>query len=204
VNDAYGFGAIDAGAAVLLAPGVRPRGPERSYSSPVRAVAQDVPDNSLAGVTSTIVVPQRLDVERVQVVLNAPHPRLGDYTIELTSPSGTRSLLALTRSDSSFGYAGWVFTSVRHWDERSNGPWTLRVSDRAPGQTGRFEDWQLLVYAATPPCPCDWNARGGADILDIFDFLGDWFAGAADFDGNGQTDLPDIFAFLGCWFAGCP
>lgn len=49
--------------------------------------------------------------------------------------------------------------------------------------------------------PGDWNCSGAKDLLDIFAFLGDWFAGNADFNSNGQTELLDIFSFLEAWFA---
>jgi hypothetical protein len=54
-------------------------------------------------------------------------------------------------------------------------------------------------------CPADHNGMGDVELLDIFDFLEDWFANvpAADFNGMSGVDLLDIFAFLGAWFAGC-
>jgi len=54
-------------------------------------------------------------------------------------------------------------------------------------------------------CQClgDWSG-GGVSVQDIFDFLGDWFAGHADFDHSGTTTVQDLFGFLAAWFAGCP
>ncbi|HVU63802.1 MAG TPA: PQQ-dependent sugar dehydrogenase, partial [Phycisphaerales bacterium] len=56
-----------------------------------------------------------------------------------------------------------------------------------------------------PACPADFNASGGLDVQDIFDFLNAWFAGdpRADFNGLGGTSVQDIFDFLNAWFAGC-
>jgi hypothetical protein len=67
----------------------------------------------------------------------------------------------------------------------------------------------VLVIATpvptTPTCRADYNGQNGVDLLDIFAFLNDWFAGnaRADFNGMNGVDLLDIFAFLSAWFAGC-
>jgi hypothetical protein len=70
-----------------------------------------------------------------------------------------------------------------------------------------FEDDQtaLMVADVPPGCRADYNHAGGADLLDIFAFLNEWFAGdpRADFNRAGGVGLLDIFAFLGAWFAGC-
>jgi hypothetical protein len=62
-----------------------------------------------------------------------------------------------------------------------------------------------VVGDAGACCKADYNGQGGADLLDTFAFLADWFALSprADFDGRNGTDLGDIFAFLQTWFAGC-
>jgi subtilisin-like proprotein convertase family protein len=198
VNYQFGFGALDTAAAVTLAQTFPPRPPERTVSG-ISTVNLPIPDNSPAGVVSAIPVNANLTVERVQVVLTAPHARLGDLRVVLTSPSGSASILAIDRNDFSTGYDNFVFTSVRHWDERSHGVWSLRVSDMRSGVTGTLTSWQLKVYGTTPDCPCDWNGNG-LSVSDIFDFLNDWFAGVADFNNDGTPSVQDIFDFLGCWF----
>jgi subtilisin-like proprotein convertase family protein len=200
VSYQYGFGAIDAGASVALAQTFTPRPAERAFVSGAASVNQPIPDNTASGVASTIGVSMNLAVERVQVVLNAPHASIGDLRVTLTSPSGSSSVLADVRNDFSAGYSGFVFTSVRHWDERSHGWWTLRVSDLRTGTVGTFASWQLRVYGAPSACPCDWNGNG-LSVQDIFDFLNDWFAGLGDFNNDGTPAVQDIFDFLGCWFA---
>jgi subtilisin-like proprotein convertase family protein len=198
VNYQYGFGAIDAGAAVALAQTFTPRGPERTFAA-LRTIDLPIPDNSPAGISSAALVSANLAVERVQVTLNAPHARLGDLRVVLTSPSGSSSVLADMRNDFTAGYNNFVFTTARHWDERSHGVWSLRVSDVRSGVTGTLSSWQINLYGAAPDCPCDWNG-GGIGVQDIFDFLSDWFAGAGDFNNDGTLSVQDIFDFLGCWF----
>lgn len=51
-------------------------------------------------------------------------------------------------------------------------------------------------------CLADWNG-GGLSTQDVFDFVGEWFMGSADFDHDGGTSVQDIFAYLRAWFAGC-
>jgi hypothetical protein len=60
------------------------------------------------------------------------------------------------------------------------------------------------VGATAPCCKADYNKVGGIELLDIFTYLTDWFAGspATDFDGQNGADILDIFAFLTAWFAG--
>jgi glucose/arabinose dehydrogenase len=56
-----------------------------------------------------------------------------------------------------------------------------------------------------PACPADFNASGGLDVQDIFDYLNAWFAGntRTDFNASGSLDVQDIFDYLNAWFAGC-
>jgi hypothetical protein len=53
-------------------------------------------------------------------------------------------------------------------------------------------------------CAADYNADGVLSTQDIFDYLGDWFAGSPRTDVNGGgVSVQDIFDFLNTWFAGC-
>jgi len=146
VNHKYGFGAVDAAAAVALARTWQSVGPERSASSPVITVGATVPDNNAAGITSSFTVSADLSVEWVEIVFNATHTYRGDLEVELTSPSGTKSLLATRRSDNGANYSSWMFTSARHWGESSQGAWTLRVADRAAADVGTWNSWQINVH----------------------------------------------------------
>ena len=93
--------------------------------------------------------PRRSRLEKVEIVLNATHTYRGDLRVVLTSPLGTESVLAETRSDSGDNYSNWVFTTVRDWDEISYGDWTLKVTDGRGGDVGTFDSWQLNFYGTT-------------------------------------------------------
>lgn len=196
----YGFGAVDAHAAVTLAQSWTNVPPETAYTLPPQEVALSIPDAGEA-LTSAISVGANIVLERVQVKLYAIHPHLGDLRIELVAPSGMTSVLAEPRFDSSTGYAHFTFTSLRHWGEDPRGVWTLRIADEQLGDQGTWTDWQLALIGHAPPCPCDWDRSGDTTIQDLFEFLSDWFAGTGDFSNDQTHSVDDIFQFLACWFA---
>ncbi len=166
VHHLYGFGVVDAAAAVAAASGWTNLGPELSYTSAVTTTASPsnvIPDNNTTGVSSTINVPASPSginkIEFVEVTFSANHLRSGDLQVILTSPAGTQSVLA-ERHDCAGGnsgcstYSGWVFSSVRHLNETANGVWTLTVKDLIPPSgsnftgtyTGTFQSWRLKIY----------------------------------------------------------
>ena len=206
-SELFGFGAIDAGAAVALAQTWTNRPPESTIVAPVVTVNQTLPDNNATGISSNVNVTGGLIVERAQLTLLAPHSRIGQLRVTLTSPTGSVATLAALRNDNTAGgYNNFTFSPVRFWDERAAGTWTLRVSDEtaAPLATGSLMEWQLKLYGYTPACACDWNLSGGAPtVQDLFDYLSSYFAGRGDLAGDGVSSLQDLFDFLACWFAGC-
>lgn len=157
VNHNYGFGAIDAGAAVSAALSYIPLGPEISATTGLRTVATAIPDGS--GVArSSVAVTNVVSLEYVEVYLSATHTNRGQLNVTLISPSGTRSVLAETRTvdDNAAadpGYSRWRFTSARHWDELSAGTWTIEVSDPVSGETGTFDSYEIVFYGTDPDIP---------------------------------------------------
>lgn len=203
-SEQFGFGAIDAGAAVTLAQTWPAVAPEFAFDTGAIAEGAAIPDNNPAGLTRTVIVPASMRIESVELVLTAAHNACGQLRVTLEGPSGIESLVANTRSDNANTYGtGYVFTSRRHFGERAIGSWTLKVADGTAGTTGTLNSWRLRFYGTEVVCPCDWDGDGDRDVPDIFAFLGSWFAGQADFDLSGSNDVPDIFAFLGCWFGEC-
>ena len=148
VNHKYGFGLINARAAVAAAESWTTLGPEfRAEASATPAVA--IPDNNASGVSSQIEITDAIAIESVEIVLTAPHPYWTDLRVELTSPKGTTSVLA-EPVDTAFsdpnGFDHWRFTTKRCLEESAQGTWTLRVSDRVGGSIGSFTSWTLRVH----------------------------------------------------------
>ena len=177
INHKYGFGAIDAGAAVAAAENWISVGgsvQETAFKSGRISVNQTIPDNNLTGITSTFVVNNPINIEWVEVVFDATHSFRGDLEVVLISPSGTESILAEKRGDQNRDYNSWGFTSARHWDEFSTGTWTLRVSDRALSSIGTLNFWELNIYGDTLRGVATTNADSlfGKSVGDLIDGLG--------------------------------
>ncbi len=153
VNHKYGFGLVDAGAAVAMAKTWTNVGTLATFSSGTISVNQEIPDNPdpNPGVTSNFVVNQNIKLEHVEVVLNATHLYRGDLKVVLTAPSGIQSILADTHSnDDGDNYTAWKFMTVRDWDESSLGTWSLKVFDTRSADVGTFTSWQLNLYGTVP------------------------------------------------------
>lgn len=157
INHKYGFGAIDAAAAVQAARNWKPVGPEVALDSGVFQVNQNIPDNNPAGISSVIsMAPDINKVEWVEVTVDISHLSPGDLEIVLVSPSGTQSVLATPHVHNPFDTGiQWTFTTNRNWGETSGGDWTLIVRDRVGGIVGRLNSWRLTIYGqqvpGTPP-----------------------------------------------------
>ncbi len=157
VNHQYGFGVIDASAAVALAKTFTAGAVERSWSSPETTVNLPVPDDVDTGVSNAIVVNNSGvgHVEFVEITVTAPHDRLGDLRIELSHSGGASSQLHVphdcipddkTQQEVCSVLNGYTFGSVRHLDEPGDGTWSLRLADTKAGHVGTFASWQLTLW----------------------------------------------------------
>jgi len=144
VNYLYGFGLIDAAAAVEMAIDWTPVDPELLITEEFTGGLR-IPDDNPAGVETAVTFNSDIKVEWAEVVLQATHPRRGELEVVLVSPDGTESILAEPRDDFSANY-DWTFTSARHWGESSTGEWTLRVSDISSDNTGTLDSAELRLY----------------------------------------------------------
>ena len=151
VNHNYGFGAIDADAAVQLAFGWENVSEEVTTGSGQIQVNQVIPDGNPTGLTVSVALDDTVtDIEWVEVTIDTTHSSPADLEVILTSPDGTQSRLANATDQTYYfnttGYSNWTFTTSRDWGESSEGTWTLSVRDRFGGVVGSFNSWELNVF----------------------------------------------------------
>ena len=183
-NHEYGFGLVDAGAAVALAEGWTNAPPLQVRGVGSGELSDLVPDAPPTGDPTTVVSELTLDTgigftEFVEVNVAFLHGSFRDLDIELESPSGAVSKLAVhfdTFTDYYDPFSDFVplrgafrFGSARHLGEDPNGVWKLRVTDRIHVVDGAFEGWNLIVYghAPTPDAPTVDSVTPGAGSLAV-------------------------------------
>lgn len=151
VHHSYGFGAVDATAAVSAARTWINLPPQKAVSSAPRQVNLPIPDNNDTGVSDTINISNSgiSQIEWVDVVFNAAdHPVSSDLEIFLISPAGTVSTLAVSHNckGGCVPYAEWRSGAARYLDEAADGGWRLVVRDAVAADVGTFQDWKITIY----------------------------------------------------------
>lgn len=146
----YGFGIVDAHAAVRLAESWDKTSTfasmdKASYSATANIT---IPDKQI--IKSTISVASDIEIDHVLVTVYLSHATVGHLQLKLISPSGTESILLNYAGATSSNPAGsttdmtaFEFSSVAHWGESSQGTWTLQAYDRITGTTGVLKNWNL-------------------------------------------------------------
>ena len=159
----YGFGAIDVDAALNLAAVHKSDhlGEYREtlpYASRLGTVRLPIDDANANGATDQVTVDDldpRSRVESVAVTVRLDHPFPHDLAIELTSPSGTKSVLNPAFNDvlawpSSWpSWFGWNLLSNAFYGEDPTGDWTLEVVDAATRDEGELIGWELRLGLGT-------------------------------------------------------
>ena len=168
-NHEYGFGVVDAGAAVSLAKDWDNLPELKSTTAGSGTLNMQVPDYdpALSDFATTVShqISMSTDIdftEYVEVEVEFQHDSYRDLSIELVSPSGGSSWLALpydTVTDDpddldTFPLRGsFRLGSARHLGENPNGTWTLRVTDHLQNLYGMLTSWKLTAYGHTKPAP---------------------------------------------------
>ncbi len=155
INHKYGFGVVDAAAAVARAKRWGSNvGGQLQREFPV-AVADSIPDGGTAGLQQTVTVAaaNNLIIEYVEIDVNLVHGDPGELSIVLTAPSGTQSVLAEAHRCTTFtntcpttNYSPWTFGSSRHLGEAAQGSWRLNVVDQRANNMGSLISWNLRIY----------------------------------------------------------
>ncbi len=150
-HNSYGFGAVDVEGAVDLArtfeSGSLKTFIDTGWVESDTSLDLSIPDDSVTGVSSTLAATQVMVVEAVQIDVKITHPKPGDLGIELTSPSGTKSILLNIRNG--FGPAtglAVVLESNAFYGEAAKGDWTVKLVDGRAGSTGTLGSWKLKIF----------------------------------------------------------
>ena len=158
-NHEYGFGVVDAKAAVDLATGWTNLPEFAQETADSRGGSLTIPDNQTA-VTSAITMGSEVQfIEFVEINTAFRAPDFRDLEVELESPSGAVSTLTVPydRGDCALWFERFLvscgltedfrFGSARHLGENPAGEWTLRITDKqSGGTTSRLNNWSLTVY----------------------------------------------------------
>jgi subtilisin family serine protease len=153
----YGFGAVDASAALDAARtftlGSLGTFENTGWVSSAAGLALGIPDNSVDGKSSTLTVTGSLVIEAVQIDVAFTHVRPGDVGIELTSPSGSTSILLNIRNGlppagdpGPSSLVSGIFLSNLFYGEPSIGNWTIKLVDGVAGVTGTLDQWKIRIY----------------------------------------------------------
>ena len=159
-NHEYGFGVVDAWAAVDLAKGWTNIPALETSTGDSGELNLEVPDALDTGESTTVTSTITLDAgigftEFVEVNVSFLHNSFRDLEIVLESPSGAESKLAVpfdTASDIitfiNFVplYGSYRLGSAKHLGEDPNGEWKLRITDHIPVADGILESWSITVY----------------------------------------------------------
>ncbi|XP_022613490.1 proprotein convertase subtilisin/kexin type 5 isoform X1 [Seriola dumerili] len=162
VSHLYGFGLMDAEAMVKEA--------ERWRQVPTQHVCVESADRQIRTIRPEHVVrsvykatgctdnPNHhvIYLEHVVVRITITHPRRGDLSINLTSPSGTKSQLLANRlfDHSMEGFKNWEFMTTHCWGEKAAGDWVLEIYDspsqlRSQKVPGKLKEWSLVLYGTS-------------------------------------------------------
>lgn len=178
-ND-YGFGLIDAEAAVRLAETWTDQQTSANWETPIAAsetVNMIIPDANPGGISFTLEANADFDLQQVGLTLSYDGGRTGDYSVVLISPDGTRSTLAVPSSGGDAATDDWFYLSNAFWGETGAGTWTVEISDGRIGSVGTLVEAELQFFGET------------ADTDDLYVYTNEFadFAG----DGNHATVLDD-------------
>lgn len=152
-NMNYGFGLVDAYAAVRMAEVWDRFYDQASVSSNMTAFEArygggTVNINDFSTATVSVTVSQNIMIEHIYVTIDGYHTYIGDLTAELISPSGeTYSLFLNELNGEAFG--GWTFGVTAALGDTSAGTWRVVVEDSEAGDVGYINDVVLEFEGST-------------------------------------------------------
>ncbi|MBU38786.1 MAG: hypothetical protein CMA59_04625 [Euryarchaeota archaeon] len=173
VSHKFGFGAVDAGAAVSLAQNWSSSGEESNATFGPYTPNIEIDNGPSTWTEFNLSVPIDLRLESIDIVVDITHDARGELDIVLQSPSGHESWLAEEHTDNNADYSNWRFGTVQHWDESSQGDWTLKVRDSVSGSnSGTINSWEVIFHGVGNVT--DFDGDGWPDYNDEDDDNDGW------------------------------
>ena len=153
-SEDYGFGLVDATAAVRLAESWRYQKTfaDMSTESATHTDNAAIPDGT-GSVQSQITFSSSMNVQKMVVDLNISHASPSDLTVTLTSSDGTSAVLASHPTGGTGSGIVFETTANNFWGEDAKGTWTLTVTDSVAGNTGTLNGWTLTALGDAPTTP---------------------------------------------------
>ena len=150
-NPYYGFGLVDATAAVNYAATYSAPGDEMSFGTDQITVGEVLVDIG-SPVVRTFTLTDTTPLESIEVDISlSSDPYWGDYNILLTSPFGTTSQLGYKGSGGGdYGMTEWEFSSAEFWGENPYGQWSLSIQDDWEYDEATWESFEFTGYTEIP------------------------------------------------------
>lgn len=158
-GDDFGFGNIDALAAVRLAESWQKQSTASNLQIIHGAVEQrqlSLGAGGMGSVSANFTSNHR--VEQMTVSLDLNTERLNEVRVELIAPNGTVSVLinnppAIDPDGEPIDLPShllYTLNTVRNWGEMLSGDWTLRIVNKESGAPLTLNDWSIKAYSAAP------------------------------------------------------
>jgi subtilisin family serine protease len=190
----YGFGLVDATAAVRLAESWQSTS---TYKDPA-TLGSSAPNGVIkygSTLTSTIKVGdldlttpgthESLTIDKIVVELDISHSWAGDLKVTLTHvETGTTAVLIANPNTSVGTGSGIQFTTSANnfWGEDTTGTWTLTVTDNYSLDDGTLKSWTLKAVGDTPTAE------------DLYVFTNEYKGARTLTDSDGGTDSINLAA----------
>jgi subtilisin-like proprotein convertase family protein len=154
VSDSFGFGIVDAGAAVQAANNWTNVSDElKATTNTILSNPFTIPEGNLGDLDSlsqagSWKVQDPLKVEWVELTLDLNLPEQDEVMLAVQSPSGTRSVLMAPGGSNAAGFnSERTLITNQFWGEPSSGEWSVEVLDiRVDGDNATISDAKLDIY----------------------------------------------------------
>lgn len=142
INDKYGFGVVDADAALKLA---------KSFQGFTQTLETNLSQTTVMPIDATHEIDITFDVnesflvQQAQLEINTNHTNPGKLQIVLLSPSNTVSTLAYGDTVLYDNYDPWTFLSLQMLGESAKGIWHVKIKDLGVNNSGELLSARLKI-----------------------------------------------------------